>query len=572
MPHRVFAARTLSGKHSYFEILSQFMVVRISSTVFYRCIVFVAMVVASVAGQQSASAQDLQSLGSAIETVARVYRQIATEYVDTVNPNALAKASINGLLTELDPYSVYLQGSESEPYDRLSSGTYVGFGYTVGQYNKKLIITEVRPGYPAAEAGLRRGDRLCSVDGIRVDTLAVDSLLSVTRGELGSTSVYRITRSEKDTLTFSMQRSKIRVQNVGTCMRMSNDVAYVELLRFARNAPLELMDSLLALTQQGPLKGIILDLRDNPGGLLESAVGIANLFLPQGTLVSYTMDRTGRRNEYLATNRPMDVNVPVVVLVNEHSASASEVLAGALQDLDRAVVVGRQSFGKGLVQNILAVNDSASIKLTTARYYTPSGRCVQRRFRMDPTQDSTSRFLSRRGRHIHAASGIMPDSVVPDLSVSPLLSTVNRSGLFLAFASQFMATRTLHEAQQTSVSRIVEAFTGFISTQPEQLISSTLYSLRLALDSAKAQGEPTSTIVSLEQARKAVLKDVMVAIRTNSAYFGPVLRANLQACSDVNFDIKADLIPFDTSIRTAQNIIRNGEYVGLLSGDSLGDQ
>lgn len=518
------------------------------------------------------NAQDLQALGTGLETVAKVYRQIATEYVDSTDPSSIASAGIQGMLTQLDPYSVFLQGSESEPYDRLSSGTYVGFGYTVGKVNNKLVITEVRPGLPAAIGGLLRGDQLCSVDGTRVDTLSIDSLLPVTRGAAGTSSIYRITRNGIDTISLTLTRKQIPVQNVGTASVLPDGIAYVELLRFSRYAASELADTLRSLQSTATLKGIVLDLRGNPGGLLEAAVSIANMFLPQGSLITFTKDRSGFRNEYLATQRPMDTETPLVVLIDEASASASEVLTGALQDQDRAVVVGRQSFGKGLVQNVFTVDDSSSVKLTTARYYSPSGRCVQRRFRQDKEQDSTSHFYSRKGRRVTAGSGIYPDSTVSDSVVPKLLTTLYRSGAFMSFASQYRLLRQPISIAATPSGKLVDEFVAYLEKQPDKLISNTLLAIRTAIDSAKSQHEPQTTIAALETARKAVIKDIVTALRTNSTLIGSLLRIELMACNDPAYNRNLGLISYDFAVSAARNLIIQGRYAGFLNGDSTEDQ
>ena len=518
------------------------------------------------------AAQDLLQLGAALETVGRVYRQITTEYVDEVEPSEIATAGIEGMLSKLDPYSIYMQGDESEPYDRLSSGTYVGFGYTVGSFDGKLIITDVRPALPAAKGGLKRGDRLCSVDGVRVDTLAVDSLLSITRGLEGTTSHYRVTRNGRDTIVLTLTRRQIPVQNVASAAYVSGGIGYIELVRFSRNAAAELRDTLVSLKKHGDLNGLILDLRGNPGGLLDAAVSIANLFLPQGTLISYTVDRTGRRNEYLAVNPPFDARVPLVILVDEGSASASEVLTGAMQDQDRAVVVGRQSFGKGLVQNMFSVNDSTTVKLTTARYYTPSGRCVQRRFRQDPRQDSTTAFYSRSGRRLVGSSGIVPDSLVNDSLVPPMLATMYRSGLVMLFASEYAAQHPAVSVTSTSTSKLVDQFIDFVLTQPDHRISRTVATLRQALDSARAHAEPPATLQAIENARKSVIKDLVAVIRKNSTLVETLIKSDLAACTNPHYSRNIGLLPLDRSITTAINIIVNDVYTGFLIGDSPEDQ
>lgn len=519
----------------------------------------------------SAQVQDFQRLQSSVEELTRVFQKISSRYVDKTDPTEIATAGIDGMMSALDPYSVLLRGAESEAFDQLSSGTYIGFGYTVGQRDGKLVITDVRPGFAAANAGLRRGDRLCTVDGIRVDTLAVDSLRKYTRGTVGSRSEYAVTRNGTDTTRLILTRQLIPVQNIGTCTILADGVGYVELLRFSRNAPTELADTIMALQRQGQLRSLILDLRGNPGGLLDAAISIGNLFLPQGSLVSYTLDHDGRRTDFLATLPALFPQLPLAVLIDERSASASEVLTGALQDYDRAVVVGRQSFGKGLVQNVVPVNDSVSVKLTTARYYTPSGRCVQRRVRMDPYQTGTTHFVTRNGRPLHASNGILPDSVVTDIALPAILETLSRSGAFADFAAEFVDQ---HQQGKSATSRqsLTQQFATYASALPARRVSKTLEHVHQALDSARKHNEPSSTIKILEQAQKSILKDVLASISQHRAQLEPILKAEIKACKGNASEAALERLPTDNAVQVARTILSNGQYAGFLDGDSNSDQ
>lgn len=516
--------------------------------------------------------QDLGALQQAMETFTKVFRQINTTYVDQTDPNTIVAAGIEGMMSQLDPYSVYLRGQENEPFDQLSGGTYVGFGYVVARYNGRLFVTDVRPGMPAWRGGLRRGDRLCSVDGIRVDTLDVDSLRSFTLGAVGSKSVYRILRTPSDTLQLTLEREVIPVQNIGVTTMLANGIGYIELQRFSRKAPSDLTDSILSLRARGELHGLILDLRGNPGGLLEAAIAIGNMFLPTGSLISYTIDRIGNRTDFVATAPPFDVRLPLVVLVNEYSASASEVLAGALQDQDRAVIVGRTSFGKGLVQNVLGVNDTTTVKLTTARYYTPSGRCVQRRFRQDTSQSATTVFTTRTGRTVKASSGIIPDVEVSDSLLPTQLSVLFQRGAILEFASQTAASKESDANAALSDTKLLRQFLEFVDSLPDNQLSSTLENLRNAIDSARAMPEPPSTIAALESARKIVRRDVLACIRSNSATVTMLLRAEIASCQTWAGNGAAKRLPLDKSVQTAHSLIVNGRYAGFLDGDSAQDQ
>ena len=307
-------------------------------------------------------------VGRSMESFGAVFREITTDYVDQTDPEEIIQAGIRGMLKELDPYSEYMVGDESESVDRLSSGFYVGFGFTIGSQNGLLTIKDVRPGFPAANAGIRIGDVLVSVDGTVVDSLPPDSLRHFTRGSLGTSAVLQLSRvGREDTVGYYLTRTKIPVQNVMLSEKLSDGIAYIKLARFSRTTGQDLREAIQRLKMEGDLKGVVLDLRGNPGGLLDAAVDVCEIFLPSGSLVVSTRNRMGRVREYRCEQNATAPNTPLAILINERSASASEIVAGAMQDYDRAVILGKRSFGKGLVQTVTPLPNDISLKMTTAR-------------------------------------------------------------------------------------------------------------------------------------------------------------------------------------------------------------
>ncbi len=517
-------------------------------------------------------AQDYSALSNSMATFGDAFKHINSSYVDAIDPNVIVDAGVRGMLLELDKYSVLLKGKESDPYDQLSSGTYVGFGYSVVRRNRQLVVTDVRPQLPASNGGLRAGDRLLTVDGIRVDTLSTDSLRRVTDGPEGSNATFRVLRGMSDTLTLVLTRHTIPVQNVGATTVLSNGIAYIELLRFSRRAPAEVSDAIIELQKNGPLRGLVLDLRGNPGGLLEAAIGIANLFLPQGSLIVSTLDRSRQRFDYRAQHPPLDTSLRLVVLLDEESASASEVLAGALQDHDRAVILGRASFGKGLVQSMVQLNDSTSIKLTTSRYYTPSGRCLQRRERRDTSQKDSTTFYTKSGRAVYASQGIIPDSVMVDDSYPPVLRYILRRGVFADFAANTLAGMDALPSAVRTDKKMVERFLQYCSTLPAEDLSAALVAVDTATAKVKQDGLSASSTSALRSARAAIQRDILGQLRERSTIITALLDAEFATCLGSAASGTIRRLPLDRTVQSAQSVLIGSRYAGFLAGGSPGDQ
>lgn len=403
----------------------------------------------------------------------RVYKEIAANYVDEVDPEKFMEAGIDGMLGTLDPYTVYISKEEGDEVDLLTNGKYGGIGVTIGLRDGALKVINVMDGYSAQRQGIVPGDVLLEVDGVPVTNKKADDVRNLTRGEPGTEVRVGIHREgQEQPLNFTLVREEIQLHNVTYAEYVSPGFGYVKLERFSRRAGEEVRQAVQGFKVKGELKGLVLDLRGNPGGLLDAAVEVAGKFLPKGSLVVSTRGR-GSENErkYFSSDEPVVPPVPVVVLTDRGSASASEIVAGALQDLDRAVVLGTRTFGKGLVQTILPLSYGAQLKITTARYYTPSGRCIQeidyqhrdKNGIFAVTPDSLRRqFKTTHGRMVYERGGITPDSVVNDTDEGPMVRELVRRGLFFKFANVYMKD---HKASQfASVdARILDEFRTFLA-------------------------------------------------------------------------------------------------------------
>ncbi len=393
----------------------------------------------------------LFKVNKSIDLFGRVYKEVATSYVDPIDPEKFMEAGIDGMLETLDPYTVFIGKENGEEVDLLTTGKYGGIGVTIGVRDGAVRVISVMDGYSAQRAGILPGDKLIQVDTMVVGNRKPEEVRNLTRGEPGTELRVIVEREgEPKPLEFTLIREEIQVKNVTYDSLMEGGIGYIRLERFSRNAGEEVRQAIRDLKLQGEIRGLMLDLRGNPGGLLDAAVDVASKFLPRGSLIVTTRGkRPEAEKKYLSTEEPVLPSAPMAVLTDRASASASEIVAGCLQDLDRAVVVGTRSFGKGLVQTIVPLNFGAQLKITTARYYTPSGRSIQEVNYLHRenngvlaiTPDSLRRrFNTSRGRAVYEAGGITPDSTVADEDVGPLVREIQRRALFFKFANTYVTT------------------------------------------------------------------------------------------------------------------------------------
>jgi len=512
-------------------------------------------------------------ISTSMEAFGSVFREITTDYVDQTDPQEVITAGIKGMLSTLDPYSVYMRGDESESVDRLSTGTYVGFGFAIARRNGVLTFMSVRPGFAAHSAGIRRGDRLVSVNGIRVDTLPSDSIRPLSRGPVGTTAEFRVVRAGvSDTLTMNLTRMSMPVENVDITTLLDGKVGYLRLAQFSRTSARELRDSLESLLQRGLIESLILDVRGNPGGLLDAATDIASMFLAKGSLIVSTADRNGRRREYRSTAEPIAPSLPLAVLIDDHSASASEILAAAIQDHDRGIVIGKRSYGKGLVQTVVNLPDESSLKMTTSRYYTPSGRCIQIGRRQDPMQKDSGMFVTRRGRLVRSASGVTPDTTITATSLPSPLSTLDSMGVIMDFATERMAAVSELPSGFHVDAKVLTDFYAFAGKQPAERRSALLAELEDVKAKAVRTHLSKGTLSALEQARQSLEREIAADLKRYPQQTALVLEAELLSRFGTEAERDVRLLTIDPTVQTARELLANGGYHAFLGGGSAQDQ
>ncbi len=391
----------------------------------------------------------LLKISKSIDVFGRVYKEVAVSYVDDIDPEKFMEAGIQGMLGTLDPYTVYIDKNNGDEVDLLTNGKYGGIGVTIGTRDGAVRVISVMEGYSAHRQGIVPGDRFIEIGGVKVSGLKPEEIRNLTRGEPRSDVKVLIERDgEPKPMVFVLIREEIQVKNVTYTGMLENGIGYVRLERFSRRAGDELRLAIKELKLTNDVRGLVLDLRGNPGGLLDAAVDVVSKFVPRGSLVVSTRGRRPETDKaYLSSEEPILSSVPMVVLTDRNSASASEIVAGSLQDLDRALVVGTRTFGKGLVQTIVPLNYGAQLKITTARYFIPSGRSIQeidymhrdRNGVFAVTPDSLRReFKTSRGRKVYELGGIMPDSTVEPLADGPMVRELRRKSLFFKFANRYV--------------------------------------------------------------------------------------------------------------------------------------
>jgi carboxyl-terminal processing protease len=384
-----------------------------------------------------------------MDVFGRVYKEIALNYVDEIDPGKFMKAGIEGMLNTLDPYTNFLDESRRDEIDLITTGKYGGIGVTIGIKDSSVIVTEVLDGYSAQKEGIRKGDKFIEIEGTHVDGRNPGDIRALVKGEPGTKVNIKVDRGGRE-LDFTLTREEINLKNVTYKGIIDDGIGYIKLERFNKYAVNEVVDALTEFKSKGEVKGVVLDLRDNPGGLLEAAVGILDKFVDKGSLLLTTK---GRKNDsekkYFAEEVPlMGKNIPLVVLVNGNTASASEIVSGAIQDLDRGVILGTKTFGKGLVQIFTPLSYGNQLKITTQKYFTPSGRWIQAKnyfkenkygvFKTDPYSSQTS-FKTLDGRPVFAEGGITPDTVVNGIDDNELLDGLISQDMYFKFAEQYVA-------------------------------------------------------------------------------------------------------------------------------------
>lgn len=382
-----------------------------------------------------------------LDIFATLFKEVNALYVDEVNPNKVIKTGIDAMLASLDPYTNYIPEDDIENFRTQSTGQYGGIGAVTTRIDGKVKISMVMDGYSAQKNGLKIGDEVIKIDNIDIRDLSAEETSELMKGQANTPVSLTVKRyGTEEPITLNFKREKVKISNVPYSGMVAEDIGYIKLTEFTMQAGQEVENAVKILKEKGANK-IVLDLRGNPGGLLLEAVNISNVFIPKGKEVVSTRGKIEENNTvYKTLNQPIDTEIPLAVLINSGSASASEIVAGTIQDYDRGIIVGNKSFGKGLVQITRPLSYNSQLKVTTAKYYTPSGRCIQALDYSHRNADGSvgtvpdslkNEFRTTKNRIVYDGGGIDPDVDINARDLSPIAFTLYTKGFIFDFATEY---------------------------------------------------------------------------------------------------------------------------------------
>lgn len=510
----------------------------------------------------------------AFEIYGGIFREVTQNYVLELDPEDLMKSGIEGMLSTLDPYTEFFDESDTEDIDIIATGLYTGLGITVGMRDSMLTIVDISDDHSAKNNGLRIGDRIYKIDTSIVLNGTNRDLRKHTRGTAGTkVDIWVLREGITDTLQVKLTRKQIRLKNVTYSGFVSDSIGYIKIVRFSRGAAEEVRSAIYDLRQTGKLAGLILDLRDNPGGLLESAVSICEIFLPKGSPIVATKGRISFNDtQYNSMLDPSEPDLPLAALINETSASASEVLAGALQDLDRAVIVGQTSFGKGLVQSVIELPFKTSLKMTTAKYYTPSGRCIQRieygkKYSKGSVTENpdTSVFYTKNGRKVYESKGVKPDSLVDNEELNPFVNKLINDFYVFNWATKFTAGFDTLKNDFEIDNKMMKDFKEYIKKTDLPSESRALRKFREFKNSSENAGLSKKTKKLMDELEKSVEKETKSIIDENYEDISNVLEFEISRRFLKQNDVIEKYFKYDKTLNAAVELLKPFNYRKILA-------
>ena len=454
-----------------------------------------------------------------LELIDQVHEHLELYFVDEPQTGKISKVAIDAMLKELDPYTVFYHESNMEDYRLMTTGEYGGIGALIRSIKGATYIVEPYEGKPAQTSGLKAGDKIISIEGVQMAAKTSEEVSTALKGPKGSSIKIEVERGNSVKM-FNVEREQIKIPDVPYSGMIDDQIAYVKLSSFSQTAFQSVQSEYQKLQDEG-MRYAILDLRNNGGGLLFEAVKIVNLFVPKGELVVYTKGRVEKENrEFITREVPLFPDIPLVVLINENSASASEIVAGSLQDMDRAVIIGLQSFGKGLVQRTYDLKYGSKLKVTISKYYTPSGRCVQRLEYYDRNMDNAPEeisdslirtFKTKNGRDVIDGRGIVPDVQLIKKAYSELTSEIIINDLIFEFVNQYVAgIDSISRPEEFELEEnVYNDFISYVENRPDFEYSTTvekkLLEIKEILEKDSAYSDIKSEFLTLEKKLKGDL-------------------------------------------------------------------
>ncbi len=522
------------------------------------------------------------TLLSNVKLLDNVAYWINSKYVDSVDVKLMIRSGINGMIETLDPFSDLQDVTEHDRLMEATEGKYEGLGMTISEREGSITVISPIEGTPAYRMGIRAGDQIVKIDGKSTEGMSTEDASRLMRGEHGTSVILSIKREgAAEILDYKIERAIIELKNVPYYGVIDGGIGYVRLTKFSKDSGKELKDAIVDLESKG-IKGLIFDLRNNGGGLLDQAVETGNLFLDQGKQIVYTQGRSEAKRDFNATQMPVYPDGPMVVLVDGGTASASEIVSGAIQDWDRGVIIGNTTFGKGLVQQVFGMPNNTYLKLTIAKYYIPSGRCIQKpeiakrsalRKMVTEGPDSivTSQkevFYTKGGRKVYGGGGIVPDINLDYPTLKPIEYNLERQSMFFNFAVSYIAKNPNIPREFDIDNNVLEEFKAFL--KEKNFIYKT--PLELDLDSLKSDMERQNKLEMFSSAmadmRKSVDKDKEGDFDKSIDYIKRSLKRDiLSNLYGEKAFYEQILLKTDPFIQKAYEILTNDkEYKKLLKG------
>jgi carboxyl-terminal processing protease len=516
---------------------------------------------------------DFFEIAKQIEIFTTLFKELNKNYVDETNPGDLMDKAIKGMLGSLDPYTVYFNEQEVVRFKINNTGEYTGIGALLTRKEEKLTVKEIYKNFPADKAGLKPGDEIIQIGDVLLSAFKEDAS-QLFKGAKNTKIGIKYIRQGK-TNTTQIVLDEVEIKSVPFFGKIDAKTGYIVLSHFNKKASVETKEALEQLKREGAQR-IILDLRDNPGGLLNEAVNICNLFVPKNEIIVTTKSKIEKHNTtYKTANEPIDTEIPLIIIVNGRSASASEIVSGALQDLDRAVVLGSRSFGKGLVQRPVELTYGTQLKVTIARYYTPSGRCIQA---LDyahkdksgvatrTEQKNYNAFKTRKGRAVYDGGGIQPDVELSETKLSPITNALIRNdGIFNYVTHYYYKNPTLGDKIPTISDADYLDFKQFLKAEKFSFDTETELALKNTLATAKKEKIDESITTEYQQLLNALQKSEDLLLDKNQKEIKNLILDEIIKRYQYQEGLYQYYIKNNTEVKKAVSILdNNSEYKSIL--------
>ncbi len=518
-----------------------------------------------------------------LEIFTELYKELNIYYVDDTQPGKLMKTGIDAMLNSLDPYTQYIPESDMEDYRFMTTGQYGGVGALIKRQNDRVFVSDPYEGYPAMKAGIWAGDEIVEVDGRKIAGMETDEVSKLLKGQAGSTVKVITQRQGMEPVSHTLTREEIKIPDVPYKGMIDpvNKVGYIKLNSFTQTAGQEVRNALKELKEQGAQK-IVFDLRGNGGGLLREAVNIVNLFVPKNELVVETRGKIPEWDKtYKTLSEPQDATIPLVVLVDGQSASASEIVSGALQDLDRAVVVGERTYGKGLVQQTRDLYYNSKLKVTVAKYYIPSGRCIQKldyshRDSLGKVEEvkeaAIAEFKTRNGRPVFDGRGILPDVEVVDPELAKVVGGLYAKDLFFDFATKYRLSHTeIGPAEEFKISdALYQEFVDYVKDKKFEYDTETMDAFKKLEEVAKRERYYDHAKTQLDALHAELAPDRTEELTRFRTDIEEVLRNEIVGRYYFQTGRAKAALVTDPSVRSALEVLNSARYNEVLTAVKSG--